>query len=214
MSAHESALQTIYVSMIGEAVVRLDSAEEFLALYSDNEKLPFLDAAILQLRKALELIAIAAIAPDKVAYENLRASNTKDADFTKDYHAAKIFDVLSRVNPDFYPMALAPAELQSDGSWHFNKREGNFLTKKRFERAYDRLGKYLHAHNPWSSNKNLQNLTADLPSIVQHAKGLIHLHARFIRTPTFNGVWIIEAQSASPRVITAIANGPYVVQTS
>jgi len=208
----ETALQSIYVTLIGEAVARLDTVEEFLGNYSANGGLPYLEAAILQVRKALESIAIAAIAPDKRQYEAFRATATKEPDFTKDYHAAKIFGALSRVNPDFYPRALLPAERQSDGSWHFGEKKDGFLTKKRFERAYDRLGKHLHAHNPWAPNKNLQNLFADLPAIVKEARCLIQLHARFIRTPEFNGVWVVQAESPSPHVITATANGSYVVQ--
>jgi hypothetical protein len=40
------------------------------------------------------------------------------------------------------------------------------------------------------------------------------LHARFIRTPEFQGVWVVRADSPNPQVITAVAQGPYVVQAS
>jgi hypothetical protein len=214
MKKRESSLQAIYTTQIGDAVSRLESVEEFMRLYSDNSKTSYLEAAILQLRKALEVIAIAAIAPDKNQYEAFRKSHTQDPDFTKDYHAAKIFDPLSRVNPDFYPLPLLPAAQQPDGSWHFGKKETGLLSKKQFERTYDRLGKYLHATNPWGTDKNLQNLVADIPTIVGNARGLIHLHARFIRTQEFHGVWVVEATSSLPRIITAVANGPYAVQRS
>ena len=141
-----------------------------------------------------------------------RAAALKEPDFTKDYHAAKIFTALSRVNPDFYPKALLPATRQADGSWHYGQRQGGYLSKKRFERAYDRLGKHLHAHNPWGTNKNLQNLHAVLPSTILEARGLLELHARFIRTPEFHGVWVIEARTRAPTVISATAVGPYAVQ--
>lgn len=214
MKKRESSLQAIYTAQIGDAVSRLESVEEFMQLYSDNLKTSYLEGAILQLRKALEAIAIAAIAPDKDHYQAFRKAHTLDPDFTKDYHAAKIFDALSRVNPDFYPHPLLPATQQPDDSWHFQKKETGVLSKKQFERAYDRLGKYLHAANPWGTDKNLQNLVADIPTIVGNARGLIQLHARFIKTRDFHGVWVVEATSSLPRIVTAVASGPYVVQHS
>jgi hypothetical protein len=203
--------QSIYLALIGEAVGRLNAALGFELDYRRNRDLPTLDAAALQLRKALEAIAIAAIAPDKKAYQAFRATADKDPDFTKDYHAAKIFGALARVNPDFFPRALLPATRQDDGSWHFENRTSGALTKKQFERTYDRLGKHLHAHNPWSANKNVQNLAGDLVPMVQAAKGLISLHARFIRAPGFHGVWVVEADTPEPKVLTAQALGPYAV---
>jgi len=205
----EVALQSIYLSLIGEAVARLDSAEEFL---SNQSGLPHLEAAILQVRKALESFALAAIAPDKKEYQAFRATASKDPDFTKDYHAAKIFGALSRVNPDFYPKPLLPAARQADGSWHYGEKQSGFLSKKRFERGYDRLGKHLHAHNPWGTSKNLQNLRNELPSIIREARSLLELHARFIRTPEFHGVWIVEARTSVPTVVSATAAGPYTVR--
>jgi hypothetical protein len=210
----EADLQSIYVLLIGESVSRLDAASEFLDEHAANAQIPRLEAAILQVRKALELVALAAIAPDKKAYAAFRATAEKDPDYTRDYHAAKIFAALSRVNADFYPKPLAPAERQSDGTWHYGDRQSPFLSKKKFERSYDRLGKHLHAHNPWSGSKNLLNLGGDLPRMIEETRALLELHARFIRTPEFQGVWVVRADSPNPQVITAVAQGPYVVQAS
>jgi len=204
----ETSLQSVYVALIGEAVSRLDATDEFIANVGN---VAYAEAAILQLRKALELIALSAIAPDKKRYQAFRASASKEPDFTKDYHAAKIFAALAQVNKDFYPKPLLPAVRQPDGSWHYGEPQAGYLSKKRFERAYDRLGKHLHAHNPWSASKNVHNLLADLPSIVADARGLLSLHARFIRTPEFHGVWVVEASSPTPRVIEATASGPFAV---
>ena len=206
--------QSIYLSLIGESVTRLNAALGFELEYRKSTDIPTLDAAVLQFRKALEAIAIAAIAPDKKAYQAFRATADKDPDFTKDYHAAKIFAALARVNPDFYPRALLPAERQQDGSWHFENKTTGVLTKKQFERCYDRLGKHLHAQNPWGTNKNIQNLAGDLANMIHAAKGLIALHARFIRAPDFHGVWVVQAHTPQPTVLTAQARGPYAVSAA
>jgi hypothetical protein len=203
----EASLQAIYLALVEEAVARLTAAERFLA---SSPEVVFLESAILQLRKSLELNAFAAIAPDKKKYEALRAGAAKDPDFTKDYHAAKIFAALQRVNPDFYPLALTPAVRQPSGVWHYDRKQSGYLTKKQFERTYDRLGKQLHSHNPWSSPKNIQNLRADLPGIIARARGLVQLHARVIRTSEFEGVWVVEA-NPKPVIITG-AGGSFVVR--
>jgi len=203
----EASLQAIYLSLVEEVVTRLDAAERFLA----SPEVIYLESAILQLRKSLELVALAAIAPDKKKYAAFRASAAEAPDFTKDYHAAKIFTALARVNPDFFPLPLTPAIRQPDGVWHYGRKQSGYLSKKQFERVYDRLGKQLHAHNPWSSPKNIQNLQADLPGIIAATRGLVQLHARVIRTSEFEGVWVIEA-SPKPVVITGSSGGPFVVR--
>lgn len=189
------------------------AAKKFLAVFASTGDVTEIESAALQLRKALETIAFAVIAPDKKRYATFRAMADKSADFRRDYHAKTIFLTLGKVNKDFYPKALTPAEKQPDGSWHFGQKQSGFLSKKKFENAYDRLGKHLHAHNPWSGSKNLQNLAADLPVIIEEAHGLLDLHARFIRAPGYEGVWIFEADRLGnqPRLITANSTAPYVV---
>ncbi len=212
----ESPLRSVYASQVAEATSRLLAAKGFLAAFTTTGAVPELEAAALQVRKALELIAFAVIAPDKKQYATFRAAATNSPDFTKDYHAAKIFTALARINKDFYPVALLPATRQADGSHHFGKKQAGYLTKKKFEATYDRLGKHLHAHNPWSGSKNLQNLAADLPTVIEEAHSLLDLHARFIRTPEFHGVWVIETNRLGnlPRIVIAGAAGPYVVTGS
>lgn len=210
----EASLQSIYSVQITEATLRLLAATGFLASFGKSGAIPELEAAVLQVRKALETIAFAAIAPDKRRYAEFRARATNSPDFTKDYHAAKIFTALAKINQDFYPKALVPPVRQPDGSHHFGIKQSGYLTKKRFESSYDRLGKHLHAHNPWAGSKNLQNLACDLPSIIDETHSLLDLHACFIRTPEFNGVWVFETDRSGnpPRIITATAAGPYVVK--
>lgn len=211
---NEQPLQDVYVRLLGECFERLDSAADFLHQLESRPYVPLLEAAILQVRKSLELIALAAIAPDKPQYQALRASAEKDPDFTKDYHAAKIFGALERINPDFFPKPLLPPEKRANGSWHFGDRKADVLGKKQFGRAYDRLGKHLHAHNPWGPSKQMEQIASDLPRIIARTRALIALHARVIRTDSFQGVWIVQADSSAPRVITGAASGPFMVASS
>lgn len=209
-----SELREIYLGKIQEAIERLRASNSFLAIYAANSELPNLEAAILQVRKALEAIAFASIAPNKEKYEIFRSRAEEQPDFTKDYHASKIFRVLTKINENFYPLPLLPAVSRLDGTFHFDRKCSGVLTKKRFESIYDRLGKHLHAHNPWSNNKNLQQLAADLPIVITEAFELLELHATFIKVPGVSVVWVVEAkrEGTAPNIITAEAEGDFVIQ--
>lgn len=216
MATSETSLQVIYANMVQEATSRLNAAQGFLSSYGMTKNLPELEAAVLQIRKSLESIALASIAPNKAQYAAFRAMATDSSDYTKDYHAGRIFNTLEKINKDFYPVALLPAVRQPDGTHHFGRKQSGFLSKKRFESAYGRLGKYLHAHNPWGTEKHLHNLAKELPQIIDQAFGLLDLHVTFIRTPQYKGAWVIEASrtGSQPKVITSVAKGDYAVQDS
>jgi hypothetical protein len=216
MPIRKAELQSIYLAMVAESVARLRAAQSFQAAYTGNDAIPELEAAILQVRKALESIALASIAPNKSKYESFRAKAAEQPDYTKDYHAGKIFQVLNKINKNFYPLPLVPATPQPDGTLHFERKASGYLTKKRFESFYDRLGKHLHAHNPWGNSKNLQNLAAELPTIIGEAFSLLELHVTFIQTPEFSGAWVVEANrdGTTPRVIIGEAAGEFVVTDS
>ena len=85
-----TALQTIYLEKISEALARLSACERFLCAYSPSKDVFAFESAILQMRKALEAVAFAAIAPNKSQYEALRAKPETNSDFRKDYNARSI----------------------------------------------------------------------------------------------------------------------------
>lgn len=207
-------LQNIYLKKISESLARISACESFLAAYTRSNDIYSLEASVLQVRKAFECVAFAAIAPNKIAYEQFRIKAEEPADYRKDFNARKIIQLLSAVNKDFYPTPLLPAIQQANKQWHFERKTDGFLTKNKFESFYDRLGKFLHADNPWGNDKGTQNLVADLPSVLNQLLGLIELHYTVIRTPEFNGVWVIEASAtgSAPRVICGQADGEFVIE--
>ncbi len=207
-------LRNIYLGKISEALARLAACDRFLNSYNASKDIFTLESAILQLRKALEAVAFAAIAPNKDQYAEYRAQAEKSADFTKDFNARSILQFLSKVNPDFYPLPASAPIAVSPGNWHFDRREDSSLTKDKFESFYDRLGKHLHADNPWGNDKGLENLVKDMPEVIAATRSLLSWHFTTIRTPQFSGVWVVEAPSngTPPRVIVGEADGEFVVQ--
>ena len=96
-----------------------------------------LESAILQMRKALEAVAFAAITPNKGQYAEYRAQAEKNSDFTKDFNARSILQFLGKINPDFYPMPTSAPIAVSPGNWHFDRRKDDSLSKDKFKSFYD-----------------------------------------------------------------------------
>ena len=91
------------------------------------------------------------------------------------------------------------------------KTEG-FLTEKQFANLYDRLGKHLHADNPWGADKQRGQLGQLLPTVIERAEGLLEYHVRFVQT---EGVWralVTTASADDVTVLVADADGPFDVQ--
>ncbi|AOJ04063.1 hypothetical protein WS70_19445 [Burkholderia mayonis] len=209
----------IYALMISEVANRLVAASTFLESFKSGGGVAFLESSALQLRKALESVAFAAIAPNQAAYAACRAKADKNKDFTKDYHAKRVFNDLGRVNPDFYPMPVllgknSAAQDSPNNHFHFDRKESGYLTKDEFIDVYDRLGKHLHARNPWSTGDAYAGLPEMIDKTVDAAHGLIELHVAYIRTPQFSGVWLTEIPRGTlvPKMVLAQADGPYVVR--
>lgn len=207
-------LQTIYLGKISEALARLTACECFLRSYSVSKDVFVLEAAILQMRKALEAVAFASIAPNKTQYAEYRAQAERNPDFTKDFNARSILQFLGKVNGDFYPLPVSAPIAVSPGNWHFDRRNDHSLTKEKFESFYDRLGKHLHADNPWGNNKGLDDLAKDIPEVIAATRSLLSWHFTTIRTTQFSGIWVVEAPSngAPPRIIIGQADGEFFVQ--
>ncbi|MBN6738883.1 hypothetical protein [Burkholderia multivorans] len=210
--------ESVYIAMMGEAAGRLMAADRFIAHHSSNKEVAYLESAALQVRKALETIAFSAISTNKAAYGDIRAKAEQNKDFRRDYHANRIFRDLQRVQKDFYPLALIPAvnltpELQTGRTWHFDRKKEGYLTQDKFAKIYDRLAKYLHARNPWDQPASREELTEFLPNVIDETRSLIELHAAFIRTTEFTGVWIIEVpkDSIEPKIIVGKADGNFAV---
>jgi len=122
-------LQNIYLGKISEVLMRLTACEHFLNSYNVSKNVFTVEAAILQMRKALEAVAFAAIAPNKAQYAEYRAEAERNPDYTKDFNARLILQFLSQVNADFYPVPVSAPIAVSPGNWHFDRRNDNSLDK-------------------------------------------------------------------------------------
>lgn len=201
----------IYLKMMSEALDRLSVCEIYVAAYEAKTHIYDLESAALQLRKAMEAVAFASIAPNEKMYAQFRKNAAKPAHHGNDYHASSIFLALEKVNPDFYPRPLGTPVQERENFWVFQNFKDDYMNRKQFDKLYDRLGKFLHADNPWGNAKGWVHFAKDLPAAVSKLRALLNHHAALIQTTDFIGTWIVEAPNdgTPPRMLLAKANGPF-----
>jgi hypothetical protein len=205
VDAQNEASLVIYLRCLEEAKQRLAFAERFAAGNSGQPRIDT-ESACLQLRKALELIAYAAIAPHRAKYEAWRRQDVQSKDFRKDYNGKKILNSLAKLNPYSYPRPLLPL-VERDGAWHFDVFRGEYLTKKRYEKVYDRCGALLHADNPWGHDKQYTSFMGLLPNYVTLTRNLIKLHSVIIEHEQGTAAWVIEAGDLTTKAKGHIGQG-------
>ena len=205
-------LQKIYTDKVNEALFRLQKCESLIESYFEIKDLLDLESSILHLRKALEIFALASIDPNKIKYQEYRAQADKNPDYTKDYKASSILKALSGINSDFYPIPLLPAKKLENGTWHFDRKTGKFFDKNQFIKLYDRLGKYLHADNPWGINKEWEDFALVVRDGISSIRDLFKLYFTVIRTPEFTGVWVLETRENVVQFLVAESHGEFIVE--
>jgi hypothetical protein len=113
----------------------------------------------LQLRKILELIALASLVANKAEYAKVHKK------FASHWHAKKILDDIGKVNPLFYPVPTREIIDPTTGKVKETQPlESGFLTKDDFIELYDTSSKVLHAHNPFAPPQ-------DIVALEQHTSG-------------------------------------------
>jgi len=201
----------VYLKMMSEALDRLSACEAYVAAYEVHANIYDLESAALQMRKTMEAIAFASIAPNEKMYVQFRKNAAKPVHHGKDWSASSIFFNLEKVNPDFYPRPLGEPVQESANYWNFPDVKGDYMKRKHFDNLYDKLGKFLHADNPWGNPKGWDHFAKDLPGAVRKLRTLLHRHAALIQNKDFIGTWIVDAPSdgTPPRILQAEANGPF-----
>lgn len=182
---------SIYVECMEEAKHRLAAAERYAAGATTQPRLDT-ESACLQLRKTLELVAYAAIAPHKSKYEQWRAAAPKKpGDFRKDFNGREILASLTAINPYSYPRPLAPRVKTTNG-WHYPPFPGEYFSKKRYERVYDRCSALLHADNPWGNKKFYQEFQRNIPRYIALIRALLNVHSVIIQHNHGSSALVIE----------------------
>lgn len=125
----------------------------------------------LQIRKILELIALASLVANKDEYARNRAK------FASDWHAKRILSDIEAINPLFYPVPTEQVHDESGENVVETKLvSSGYLTKAEFEKLYDKCGSILHAQNPFSATKDIDRFIKDVPEWMKKIMKLLNHH--------------------------------------
>lgn len=183
-----------YAKVMEEVKSRLFLVGEFIdnktTTGSDTTDIEFI---CLQLRKIMELIALASIVPNKSKYKETREN------FHKDYHAKRIFRDLEKINANFFPIPVIREDSKDPEIQHnITKRPDVWLTKKRFEREYEKLGGLMHADNPFAIRRPYAGLYKQYKTLTTNLWELVESHQiSFIDGNTF---WLVFMGNKSQQV--------------
>jgi hypothetical protein len=103
------------------------------------------ELAALQLRKMYELVGFASISANKARYVEIRKS------FEKDWNLAEILSRIEQFNPAFLPIGLQESwKSGTTNDPHMISADGPRFEKKQLLENHGRLGRLLHARNPYA----------------------------------------------------------------
>ncbi len=126
----------------------------------------------LQLRKILELVALASITANKEEYAKQRKK------FESDWHAERILRDLEKVNAHFYPKPGVQVLDEATGKVVElkDREEDDYLTKDYFVEIYNRCSEVLHAANPYGTEADYGEFQELLPEWMQRIINLLNHH--------------------------------------
>jgi hypothetical protein len=146
--------------------------------------------ACLQLRKALELLAFAALSANRECYAKVRA------DVENEWRAKQILDRLRQKHPDFYPVPVVRVS-QGPGRWHFDRVTDGFLTEEEFVFLYDKCSEAVHEWNPFRPGPRFIDLERSIEQWAGRIERLLEFH--YIRLVGQADLLLVHLEDPSDR---------------
>ncbi len=177
-----------YAEVMREIKRRIEVVDYFLsgpghALYRPTTT----ESVCLQIRKILELIAMASLVANKELYAKVHK------DFARHWNAELMLKDLERLNPKFYPTPIkeVPSSKPRIQTEQVELTDG-FLTKKDFVKVYKKCGSLLHADNPLGRKSNYNFFEVELPLWRDWLIKLLNSH--IVKLVGSDGFWLIHMQ--------------------
>ncbi|WP_100658798.1 hypothetical protein [Alteromonas flava] len=168
----DNVLLKKYAACMEEVKKRTEVVRAFLnGKCSTPYKQTTAESICLQIRKILELIALASLVANKNAYSEIRSK------FAKDWNAKNIISDIERFNPNFYPHPTS--QIINPRTGKVEKVEdikSGWLTKNEFIHIYERTGGLLHAENPFGAKKDFDNFIRIVPTWMDKIIKLLNHH--------------------------------------
>ena len=129
------------------------------------------ESVCLQIRKILELIALASLTANRAEYEKYRSN------FHLDWNGKRILETLQIANPRFYPQPVRQVLNETTGKVvSVESIRSGYLTKKVFMRLYDKCGGILHADNPFGPKRDAESFLKSVPTWMGKIRRLLNHH--------------------------------------
>jgi hypothetical protein len=130
-----------------------------------------IEFSCLQIRKILELIALASIAANKTEYAEQYQK------FSSHWNAKRILEDIEKINPQFYPVPGKQIIDQNTGKvLKIELIESGFLTKEEFPYVYDKCSEVIHSSNPYGASVNLDEFDSLIPEWNEKIIKLLNHH--------------------------------------
>ena len=146
-----------------------------------------IETQYLQIRKVLELISLASLVANEDVFKKYKDK------YDKMYNARLILQDIKRINPNYYPRPIIEYRNESINIWEDCK--SGFLTEKEFIKLYNKCGKLMHAHNPFSAPIDYAKFQLNLPKWIDKIMRLLNSHT--IKLINSNDVYLIHMQEDS-----------------
>ena len=149
----------------------------------------------LQLRKILELIALASMVANQPEYRKHQKN------FQREWNGKRILATLEKANPEFYPVPTMQIQDQRTGRVVETKTiNSGFLTKKDYVRLYDACGSILHARNPFArGERDASTFLSDTPTWMERIRVLLN-HHQIQLLDTDKQIWVLMQADSDRRV--------------
>ena len=162
--SHLTEQMSTYVDCMREARMRFERAEDLSIRCLKRGEVNELDVEFisLQLRKVIELIALASIAAVKKEYEIIREK------FSNDWNARLIFRDIERINPNFFPIPFEISgvdEMKAPTYRCMNKEESLDL--------YADVSTHLHSRNRYAARLNYGEILGQFSKRMNLLKNLL-----------------------------------------
>ena len=135
------------------------------------------ESVALQLRKILELIALASLVAHREEYSRIKGN------LAKAWNAKRLLKELEEINPNFYPQpsrqVLKGTNSEGQSFYDTPPIESGYLTKEEFVNLYNRCSGLIHADNPFSEGQKenlVEFISIEAPRWLQQITTLLNHH--------------------------------------
>ena len=129
------------------------------------------ESIYLQIRKILELIALASMCANQSEYQKHRNN------FRRDWNGERILKTLEKANPRFYPQPTKQIIDQGTGKVVSTEDvTSGFLTKSDYMTLYNICGEILHSDNPFDQRHDTQSFLDRVPGWMNKIIRLLEHH--------------------------------------